>query len=277
MTRENQGKVALVTGGAQGIGLGVSHTFAGAGYHVVLVDRDEEAGQEALTSLAGASHASSSRKDGENSAGHSDDALQKSHFVHANVAEEDEVKRVARWVHESFGRLDVLVNNAGIGSSMSIKDRSMEEWDYVLSVNLRAPYMMTKYLLPLLENANPGVIVNIASTRALMSEANTEPYSASKGGILALTHSLAVSLGPKVLVNAISPGWIEVGDWKKSGSRIPVSHSDMDNAQHPAGRVGTPLDIAEMALFLASPKARFITGQNFGDDGGMTIKMIYEE
>lgn len=254
-------RVALVTGGAQGIGLGITKTFIEAGYCVLMVDKDDEAGKEAMASFSG----------------HCVDDSSQARFLQANVVQEDEVKRIEAFVRERFGRLDVLVNNAGIGGTKTIRERSMDEWDDVLAVNLRAPYMMTKYLVPYLEQSDPGVIINIASTRALMSEANTEPYSASKGGLLALTHSLAVSLGPKVRVNAISPGWIEVGDWRKKADRLPIHHSKRDMEQHPAGRVGGPIDIGNMALYLASPQASFITGQNFVVDGGMTIKMIYEE
>ena len=149
----------------------------------------------------------------------------------------------------------------------------MEEWDRVLAVNLRAPYMMARYCADELEK-NRGAIVNIASTRALMSEPDTEPYAASKGGLLALTHSLAVSLGPKVRVNAISPGWIEVSDWKRSDRRKAPEHRPQDLAQHPAGRVGTPPDTAHACLFLASPAAGLITSANLVVDGGMTVRMI---
>jgi NAD(P)-dependent dehydrogenase (short-subunit alcohol dehydrogenase family) len=120
-----------------------------------------------------------------------------------------------------------------------------------------------------------GSIVNIASTRALQSEANTEAYSASKGGVVALTHALAVSLGPDIRVNCISPGWIAVDDWKKSARRKQPVLRPEDHAQHPVGRVGHPEDIAALAAYLISSKASFITGQNFVVDGGMTKKMIY--
>ncbi|HSV26450.1 MAG TPA: SDR family oxidoreductase, partial [Sedimentisphaerales bacterium] len=132
-------------------------------------------------------------------------------------------------------------------------------------VNLTGPFLTSKHAAPHIAR-NKGGIVNIASTRALMSEANTEAYSASKAGLVGLTHALAVSLGPDVRVNCISPGWIDTAD-----SRL----SDADHAQHPAGRAGRPEDIAEMTLYLCSAAAGFITGQNFVVDGGMTKKMIY--
>lgn len=257
MSTDYQNKIVLVTGGAQGIGLGISQQFANRGAHVIIADIDPDAAEEAASTL--------------NEQGLS------VRFIQTDVAKEPDVAQMAARVESDFGRLDVLVNNAGVGSHGTIRTRTMAEWDQVLAINLRAPYMVTKYCLPLLEQAVSASIINIASTRALMSEANTEPYSASKGGILALTHSLAVSLGPAIRVNAISPGWIEVSDWKKPTERQTPHHSEQDNAQHPVGRVGTPTDIAEAALFLASPAAGFITGQNFVVDGGMTVKMIYVE
>lgn len=249
------GKLTLVTGGAQGIGFAISQEFARAGATVVVLDTDEQAGREAESTLS---------RSGYNV-----------HYLQANVAEEDDVNRAIDTIQTTYGRLDVLVNNAGVGSAGTLRSRSLDEWDRVIHTNLRAPYMMAKAAIDLLERANPGVIINIASTRALMSEADTEPYSASKGGLLALTHSLAVSLGPKIRVNAISPGWIEVSDWQKQSAASTPTHTPQDESQHPAGRVGHPRDIAAAALFLASPQAGFITGQNFVIDGGMTIKMIY--
>jgi NAD(P)-dependent dehydrogenase (short-subunit alcohol dehydrogenase family) len=120
-----------------------------------------------------------------------------------------------------------------------------------------------------------GSIVNIASTRALMSEPHTEAYSASKGGIIALTHALAMSLAPDIRVNCISPGWIEVSEWKKRSRARKAELTREDEEQQPVGRVGTPGDIAALAFFLCSPEASYITGANYVVDGGMTRKMIY--
>jgi NAD(P)-dependent dehydrogenase (short-subunit alcohol dehydrogenase family) len=135
---------------------------------------------------------------------------------------------------------------------------------------------MTKHAAPHLRRAR-GAIVNIASTRALQSEPNTEAYSASKGGLVALTHALAVSLGPDVRVNCVSPGWIDVSARRKRSRRKPEALRPEDRAQHPVGRVGTPEDVAELVAFLLSDAAGFITGQDFIADGGMTRKMIYIE
>ena len=151
---------------------------------------------------------------------------------------------------------------------------SLAEWNRVLAINLTGTFLCAKYSAPHLAKTK-GSIVNIASTRALMSEPDTETYSASKGGVVALTHSLALSLGPDVRVNCISPGWIEVSGWKKRRARRAAKLSEMDHKQHPAGRVGRPEDIASLVAYLISPEAGFITGANFIVDGGMTRKMIY--
>ena len=175
-----------------------------------------------------------------------------------------------------FGRLDVLVNNAAVSRRVPVTELSLADWNRVLAVNLGGSFLCAKHAAPHLRAAR-GVMVNIASTRALMSEADTEAYSASKGGVVALTHALAMSLAPEVRVNCVSPGWIETSDWQKANTRRVPRHSERDRAQHPVGRVGRPADVAALIAYLVSPEAGFVSGANIVIDGGMTRKMIYED
>ncbi|WP_317125620.1 SDR family NAD(P)-dependent oxidoreductase [Rufibacter immobilis] len=182
-------RVILITGGAQGIGRGMAQAFAREGAQVILTDLDPEAGADALTWL--------------------DSQYLKAHFVACDVRQEPQVQALFRQVAEQYGKLDVLINNAGIASPARKPLHALPtaEFDQVLGVNLRGPFLCAKYALPLLEKAQYPAILNITSTRAFMSEPDTFGYSASKGGLEALTHSLAVSLGPqRIRVNAISPG-----------------------------------------------------------------------
>ncbi|WP_205499860.1 SDR family NAD(P)-dependent oxidoreductase [Rufibacter psychrotolerans] len=253
-------KVVLITGGAQGIGRGMAQAFSGVGARVIITDLDPEAGGDALAWLEA--------------------QYLKAEFYPCDVSQEDQVQHLMEQIGQQYGHLDVLINNAGIASPARkpLAQLPMKEFDQVLAVNLRGPFLCAKYALPLLEKALHPAILNISSTRAFMSEPDTFGYSASKGGLEALTHSLAVSLGPqRIRVNAISPGWIETGLWQKEGAKKEPNHSPQDKAQHPVGRVGTPEDIAQAALFLCSDKACFITGQRLVIDGGMTVKMIYQE
>jgi len=195
------------------------------------------------------------------------------HLTHA-VTHQDErlikptcVKRTGcvRQVVRRFGRLDALVNNAGIASPANgpVEQLALAEWNRRIGVNLTGAFLVTKHAVPHLRRVR-GAIVNIASTRALQSEPDTEAYAAAKGGLVALTHALAVSLGPKVRVNCVSPGWI-------AHARV----KQQDHEQHPVGRVGRDRDVAELVAFLLSDAAGFATGQNYVLDGGMTRKMIY--
>ncbi len=253
-----KGKIILVTGGAQGIGLGIGQAFAAEGAQVIIADTDEEAGQEAVESI---------RSD------------PKPEFILCDVSREEDVQAVLQTIKQKYSQLDVLVNNAGIADPFmgSLEEVPVPDFDKVLAVNLRGTFLCAKYSLPLLRKAKAPAIVNITSTRAFMSEPDTFAYSASKGGLEALTHSLAISLAEdKVRVNAIAPGWIETRNWQKEKDREEPHHRKEDKEQHPVGRVGTPEDIAQAVLFLCSDKAGFITGQSITIDGGMTVKMIYK-
>ncbi len=246
-------KVALVTGGAQGIGKCIAKTLLEVGMSVVVADIDSEAGKNAIEELTA-----------EGEVG----------FIYCDVGSEESVKELFKEFNSHYKRLDLLVNNAGIMLNKPISELSYKEWNRVLAVNLGGMFLCSKYAHQKLAESK-GSIINISSTRAFMSENNTESYSASKGGVIALTHSLAISLGPDIRVNSISPGWIEVSDWKKPQLKSEPELSKQDHLQHPAGRVGRPGDIAAAVLFLADPANSFITGTNFIIDGGMTRKMIY--
>jgi len=184
------------------------------------------------------------------------------HFV-GDIADKAVLEAFAKEITENYGRVDVLVNNA-LPIMRGIEKCSYEEFEYALAVGVTAPFYLTKLFAPVF--ADGASVINISSSRDRMSQPQTESYTAAKGGIAALTHALAVSLSGKVRVNSISPGWIDT-----TGSTF----TGPDAVQQPAGRVGHPLDIANMVLFLASEKAGFITGENICIDGGMTKLMVY--
>lgn len=246
-------KVALITGGAQGIGKGIAEYFLKNKITVIIADSDNTAGKETEKELT---------KWGQIS------------FIKTHIQKEAEVKSLIKKIISTHTKLDYLINNAGTMIRKPLLKLTLNEWNQVIGVNLTGAFLCSKYAAPFLKKSR-GAIVNIASTRALMSEPNTESYSASKGGITALTHALALSLGPEIRVNCVSPGWIEVAEWKKRSARKFAKHTPEDLSQHPAGRVGAPADIAAMVFYLVSQAAGFITGANFIVDGGMTKKMIY--
>jgi len=241
--------VALVTGAGRGIGQAIASAYAQAGYAVILAERDEGAGKETEQTL---------RSSGGT-------AL----FIQTDVSDPRSISHLFQQVEQQCGRLDVLINNAGISVFPSPFELTVDRWDRILNTNLRSVFLCSREAVRLMQQAGRGAIVNIASTRAHMSEPHGEAYAASKGGILALTHALAVSFSPyRITVNAISPGWIETGDYE--------ALREADHAQHPAGRVGKPEDIARACLFLTDQRNDFITGSELIIDGGMTRKMIYE-
>lgn len=190
------------------------------------------------------------------------DKREGNHFV-GDIADKEILERFVKEVIEEHGHVDCLVNNA-LPLMKGIDTCSYEEFQYAMSVGVTAPFYLSKLFAP--HFADGAAIINISSSRDRMSQPQTESYTAAKGGISALTHALAVSLAGKVRVNSISPGWIDT-DY--------IVYEGADALQQPAGRVGNPLDIAHMVLFLCSDKAGFITGENICIDGGMTRQMIY--
>lgn len=251
------GKVALVTGGGQGIGRAIAARLLGDGMAVVIVDVDASAGLDAQDELASRGRV---------------------HFAHADIADEAAIVAIVRGAVAWGGSLDVLVNNAAIvpNERLPLEQLDRASWQRSLDVNLTAPLLLAREAAPHLR-AKGGAIVNITSTRAEMSEPDTFAYSATKGGLSALTHSLAISLGPQIRVNAIAPGWIATDAWKARDRRSEPKLSKKDHAQHPVGRVGAPEDVAALTSWLVSDEAGFVTGQVFTTDGGMTRKMIYAE
>lgn len=248
---EFSNKVVIVTGAANGIGRGVAHAYAEAGANVVLADVDLEIGNQTTEEIR-------------NRRG---DVL----FIKTDVRREEDVIRLVDQTKQTFGKIDILINNAGKGVFKSPLELTIEEWDDVIHTNLRSVFLCSREVAKYMrENESGGAIVNIASTRALMSEPNSEAYAASKGGIVAITHALAASLSEeRITVNAISPGWIHNGD----DSQLTA----IDHEQHFSKRVGKPSDIARACLYLTNPENDFVTGINLVVDGGMTRKMIYEE
>ena len=225
--KEFENKVVVITGGAQGIGRCMAEAFRNEGATVCVIDKQEG-----------------------------------DHFV-GDLADKSVLEAFAAEVLSIYSKVDVLINNA-IPIMRGIDECSYEEFAYAQSVGVTAPFYLSKLFSP--HFAAGGSILNISSSRDRMSMAQTESYTAAKGGIAALTHAMAMSFAGRVRVNSISPGWIDT-------DFTPYEGPDAD--QHPAGRVGHPLDIANAALFLCSKKASFITGENLCIDGGMTRQMIY--
>ena len=221
------GKVAVVTGGARGIGKCICEEFRKAGATVCVID------------------------------------LLENEYFTGDLSQKETLEAFAKKVIADYGRVDFLINNAA-PKMCGVEAGSYEDFEYALRVGVTAPFYLSKLFAPCF--AEGASIVNISSSRDRMSQPQTESYTAAKGGISALTHALAVSFGGKVRVNSISPGWIDTA--------YTVYHG-ADAVQQPAGRVGNPLDIAGMVLYLCSPMAGFITGENICIDGGMTKQMIY--
>jgi NAD(P)-dependent dehydrogenase (short-subunit alcohol dehydrogenase family) len=220
-------KVAVVTGGAQGIGKAICNAFIKQGVIVCPID------------------------------------LQNNDYFVGDIADEEVLRQFALKVISDYGTIDYLINNACV-SRGGLNTCSYDDFNYVLRVGITAPFFLTQLFS---DHFNEQAsIINISSTRHIMSQADTESYTAAKGGITALTHAMAVTLAGKVRINSISPGWIDTTNTKFKGA---------DASQHPVGRVGNPSDVVNAVMFLCDPKSSFITGQNITVDGGMTKQMVY--
>lgn len=244
-------KTVIVTGAGNGIGKGIALLYAEKGANVVVADIDEKAGKETVALIK--------KQDGE--------AI----FILTDVRRETDIIHLMETAYQTYGKINILINNAGKGLFKSPFDLTIEEWDDLINTNLRSVFLGSREAAKYMRrNKDGGSIVNIASTRAIMSEPNSEAYAASKGGIVALTHALAASLSKdRITVNCISPGWIETGDYAQLR---PIDHE-----QHLSRRVGKPEDIARACLYLTAKENDFVTGINLIIDGGMTRKMIYAD
>lgn len=239
----------FVTGGADGIGKAIVKAFCDAGWQVAFCDIDEAVGQQAAGETG-------------------------TKFHQVDVGNKEALETCVQRLLKEWGDIDVIINNAGISEFASITATSVEDFDKILSVNLRSAFITSRLLAIHRQSLSVpnlyGRIINISSTRYLMSESGSEGYAASKGGIYALTHALAISLADwHITVNSIAPGWIQNKDYELLRPE--------DHTQHPSRRVGKPEDIARMCLFLCQEENDFINGENITIDGGMTKKMVYME
>lgn len=245
-----RGKTVIVTGGGEGIGRCIAQGYAYTGAKVVIADINEITGNETCAQIK--------RTGG--------DSL----FIKTDISVPSDIEMMIRTSDETFGRIDILINNAAVNRWASPYELTVEEWDRILNTNLRSVFLCSRAAALVMRRNGGGAIVNISSTRAIMSESDSEAYAASKGGVLALTHAMSVSFSKdRIRVNAISPGWIEAENYG--------ALRDVDHEQHIAGRVGKPEDIASACRFLTANESGFITGANLIIDGGMTRKMIYRE
>ncbi|QFT90549.1 3-oxoacyl-[acyl-carrier-protein] reductase FabG [Bacillus sp. THAF10] len=239
-----ENKIVIVTGAANGIGKGIAEAFIEKGAIVILADLNLKAGQALQKELG-------------------DHSL----FVQTDVRKEEDIINLMNTTLTQFNKIDILINNAGVFRFTPLHEFTVEAWDDVIHTNLRSVFIASKEASKHMKNG--GSIVNIASTRAKMSEPNSEAYAATKGGIVALTHALAASLSDyNITVNAISPGWIQTENYEDLREK--------DHTQHLSNRVGKPSDIAKACLYLTDSENNFVNGENLTIDGGMTRKMIYE-
>ena len=250
-----EGRVAIVTGAAKGIGWGIAKIFVQEGAKVAVVDWDEENGNKTAAELKAAGG----------------DTI----FIKCDVSKEDEVRAMTQKTLQTYQRIDVLVNNAGVGVYKAFMDASLADWDRALGVNLKGQVFCSREAVPQMQKQGKGAIVNISSVHAFQTVNGVAPYATSKGGVFALTHAMAIDLAPTIRVNAIAPGWVYT----------PLIQSIFDSYDDPAAqrkeverralmkRIGVPEEIGYAAAFLASDEASFITGTQLFVDGGLTAQL----
>jgi NAD(P)-dependent dehydrogenase (short-subunit alcohol dehydrogenase family) len=250
-----ENKVAIVTGAGKGIGWGIAKVFSKEGAKVVVVDWDEQAGTKTAEDI---------RQSG-------GDAI----FVKCDVSNEGEVKAMVQAAIDKYGRIDVLVNNAGVGVYKPVLEATSEDWDYCLSVNLKGVFLCSKYVIPHMQAVGKGAIVNISSVHAHATVNGVAPYAASKGGITALTRNMAIDYGPAIRVNAIAPGWVLTPLIQSifDGYDDPAKQQRLVEQRQVMKRIGRPEDVGHAAAFLASDEASFITGTQLFVDGGLTAQL----
>jgi NAD(P)-dependent dehydrogenase (short-subunit alcohol dehydrogenase family) len=248
-------QVAVVTGAAKGIGWGIATVFAKQGAKVVVVDWDADAGERTAAEIV--------HEGG--------DAI----FVKCDVSNEEQVKAMIQATLDKYGRLDVLVNNAGIGVYKSVLDATSEDWDRALAVNLKGQFLCSKYAIPHMQKQGKGAIVNISSVHSFATVNGVAPYAASKGGVTALTRNMAIDYGPTIRVNSIAPGWVltPLIQGIFDGYPDPAEQQRQVEQRQVMKRIGRPEDIGYAAAFLASDEASFITGTQLFVDGGLTAQL----
>ena len=250
------GQVALITGGAQGIGRAIAESFQQAGARVCILDCDRMTGAASAEELTAANTATPVS------------------FLPSDLAKVADITATAEFIQRRYGRLDILVNNAGVELDEPFAEMTADIWEQIMAVNLRAPFLLTQALVPLFP-ASGGVIINISSIHATHAFPDSTTYACSKAGLLALTRNLALELGPRsIRVNAVCPGYIDTRLWEEYARQAPDSEelASRTASLHPLGRRGLPQDVADAVLFLAASGSSFITGTQLVVDGGLTVR-----
>lgn len=247
---EHQDRVAVVTGGGKGIGQGTVEVLVRAGAQVILLDNDTESGQQTADALG--------------------DSV---YFIACNVAEEQAVVEALRKGVDHFGELDYLVNNAGVQRYAPVTETTEEVWDLTMNVNVKGAFLCAKHAIPYLQQAGRGVIVNVSSVQAMLTQGNVAAYATSKTALLGLTRSIAVDYAPRIRCVAVCPGSVDTPllRWALNQSPDPEAVMQECIGMHLTDRIGTPTEIGEFISFLCSDKAGFMTGQAYRIDGGLGV------